>query len=133
MLKFTMFAAFAVAVLAGLPGHALAGAADYTFELVAPEYAKGDAVPVAVRLVNKKTGKPVAGAVIIRSRLDMAPDGMAEHTTSIKAEPGNADQPGVYAFKADLSMEGRWQLSVAAKVQGEAETVIGKLVIRVKK
>jgi hypothetical protein len=30
-------------------------------------------------------------------------------------------------------MEGRWQLSLAAKVQGEAETVVGKLVIRVKK
>jgi hypothetical protein len=133
MSKFLLLAAFIFAGLAGLPSAVLAGAADYAFELVAPEIAKGDAVPVAVRLVNKKTGKPVPGAVIIRSRLDMAPDGMAEHTTSIKPEPASGDQPGIYPFKADLSMEGRWQLSLAAKVQGEAETVVGKLVIRVKK
>lgn len=132
MLKIALFVALAFAALAGLSDQVFAGAADYAFELVAPELPKGDAVPVAVRLVHKKTGKPVPGAVIIRSRLDMAPEGMAEHTTAIKPEPAG-DQPGVYVFKADLSMEGRWQLSLAAKVQGEAETVVGKVVLRVKK
>jgi len=31
----------------------------------------------------------------------------------------------------DLSMEGNWQISVAAKVQGEAETVQARIVIEV--
>lgn len=118
-----------VALLSAFAPQALAGAADYQFELVKAELPKGDAVPVLVRLLNKKTGKPVEGAIIIRSRLDMAPEGMAEHATGIKATP--TDQPGVYAFNAELSMEGRWQLSLAAKVQGEPETVVGKLILKV--
>ena len=44
-----------------------------------------------------------------------------------------ANEPGVYAFKTDLTMAGRYQLSVAAKVQGEPETVIGKVVIKASK
>lgn len=120
-----------IAILCGLSGQAIAAAADYAFELVKAELPKGDSVPVLVRLINKKTGKPVEGAIIIRSRLDMAPEGMAEHATGIKATPSG--QPGVYAFTAELSMEGRWQLSLAAKVQGEPETVIGKVIINVDK
>jgi hypothetical protein len=112
-------------------GPALAGADDYGFELVNAELPKGDAVPVLVRLVDKKTGKPVMGAIVIRSRIDMAPEGMAEHATAIKAAPSK--QPGVYAFNAELSMEGRWQLSLAAKVQGETETVVGKVILKVGK
>lgn len=129
-----MFRISTIVVLAALCAWstpAAAGAADYTFELVKADLPKGDDVPVLVRLVNKKTGKPVDGAVIIRSRLDMAPEGMAEHATTIKATP--TDQSGVYAFKAELSMEGRWQLSLAAKVQGEPETVVGKLIVKVNK
>jgi hypothetical protein len=39
-------------------------------------------------------------------------------------------KPGVYSFKTDLSMQGRWLLSIAAKVQGEPETVVGKITFR---
>jgi hypothetical protein len=35
----------------------------------------------------------------------------------------------VYRFKANVSMAGRWQLSLAAKVQGETGTVESKLVM----
>lgn len=118
-----------IAILCGFSSRALAAAADYTFEPVKAELPKGDNVPVLVRLVNKQTGQPVEGAIIIRSRLDMAPEGMAEHATAIKAAPSK--QPGVYAFNAELSMEGRWQLSLAAKVQGEMETVVGKIILKV--
>lgn len=127
MIKFSSI--LVIAMLCGLSGQAIAAAADYAFELVKAELPKGDSVPVLVRLINKKTGKPVEGAIIIRSRLDMAPEGMAEHAAGIKATP--SEQPGVYAFKAELSMEGRWQLSLAAKVQGEPETVVGKIIIKV--
>ena len=130
LMKLSQVAALAATMsLAGFP--AFAAASDYAFEPVSAEMKKGDDVTVAVRLTNKATGKPVADAVIIRSRLDMAPDGMAEMESPIAPLP--AQEPGIYAFKTDLSMAGRYQLSIAAKVQGEAETVIGKVVIKASK
>jgi hypothetical protein len=95
--------------------------------LVQSEAKKGDAT-IAVRLVNKKTGKAVPDAVIITKRLDMAPEGMAEMGTKIDQVPST--EPGVYRFQTNLSMEGRWQLSLGAKVQGEAATVQGKLMLK---
>jgi len=47
----------------------------------------------------------------------------------LTAVPSN--EPGVYSFKSELAMEGRWLLSIAAKVQGEPETVIGKVIFKV--
>lgn len=117
------------ATIINVPAHA--GAKDYAFEPVQAELKKGDDVAFAVRLVHKPSGKPVPGAVIIRTRADMAPDGMAEMETPVTAAPGG--EPGTYGFKADLSMAGRWQLSVAAKVQGEPETVVGKVTFKVSK
>lgn len=109
----------------------LAAAGDYAFEPVNAEMKKGEDVTVAVRLINKITGKPVPDAVIFRTRVDMAPDDMAEMESPVSPLPAN--EPGVYAFKTDLTMAGRYQLSVAAKVQGEPETVIGKVVIKASK
>ncbi len=86
---------------------------------------------VTVQLVNKKTGKPVPDAVIFATRLDMAPDGMPEMATKIVREPGG--EPGSYRFKAAFGMEGRWLLSLGAKVQGETGTVESKLVITAQK
>jgi Golgi nucleoside diphosphatase len=107
---------------------AWAGAIDYAFEPVAAELKKGDDVVVAVRLMHKPTGKPVTDAVIVRTRVDMAPDGMADMVSPVAQMPGN--EPGVYAFKTDLPMAGRYLLSVAAKVQGEPETVVGKVILK---
>jgi YtkA-like len=101
---------------------------DYEFQLVQTEVRKGDSAIVAVRLINKKTGKTVPDAVISAKRIDMAPDGMAEMATRIEQLPST--EPGIYRFKANLSMEGRWQLSLAAKVQGETGTVESKLVLK---
>jgi len=107
---------------------ALAGANDYAFEPVAAELKKGDDVTVAVRLLHKPSGKPVPDAVIVRTRVDMAPDGMAGMESPVSAVP--ASDPGVYAFKTDLSMPGRWLLTLAVKVQGEPETVVGKVIFK---
>jgi hypothetical protein len=38
--------------------------------------------------------------------------------------------PGVYKFKAAVTMAGGWQLSLGAKVQGETGTVENKLVLQ---
>jgi YtkA-like len=124
-------AAVLAAALGLTAGAAFAAASDYAFEAVMAEMKKGDDVTVAVRLVHKPTGKPVADAVIIRTRVDMAPDGMAEMQSPVSPLP--ASEPGVYAFKTNLPMEGRYQLSVAVKVQGEPETVTGKVIVKASK
>jgi hypothetical protein len=100
---------------------------DYEFQLVDQSVKKGDAI-IAVRLIHKPDGKPVPDAVIFATRLDMTPDGMQEMATKITPMP--SAEPGVYKFKATVSMAGGWQLSLGAKVQGETGTVESKLVLK---
>lgn len=125
--KYLLATAFAVG-MSLTSAAAWAAAVDYAFEPVAAEMKKGDDVVVAVRLLHKPTGKPVADAVIIRTRVDMAPDNMADMVSPVAAVTSN--DPGVYAFKTDLPMAGRYLLSVSAKVQGEPETVVGKVIFK---
>ena len=125
--KFTLTSAvFAAAV--SLTSAAFAGANDYTFEPVKAEVKKGDGVILTVRLVHKPTGKPVSDAVIFSPRIDMSPEGMA--TMTAPATPAVGAEPGTYNFKTDLVMAGRWLLTVSAKVQGEQETVTGKVTFK---
>jgi hypothetical protein len=128
MIEKFLSAGIAIAVVASLAGPVFAGANDYVFEPVKAEVKKGDDVVVSVRLKHKATGKPVTDAVIVQTRIDMSPDAMGEMTSPLTPVPSN--EPGVYSFKTDLSMQGRWLLSIAAKVQGEPETVVGKITFR---
>ena len=123
------FAAFGLATITSASA-ALAGAADYEFQPVAVDVKNGPGSELAVRLVHKPTGKPVEGALLIRTRLDMSPDSMGEMTAKHTAMPGT--DPGVYRFKADLTMAGGWAFKVQAKVPGEAETVEGSVVFKAK-
>ena len=116
------------AMLAATNVAAFAGANDYLFEPVNAQVKKGDDVIVSIRLRHKQTGKPVTDAIIVQKRIDMSPDAMGEMVSQLTVVP--TSEPGVYSFKTDLSMEGRWLLSVAAKVQGEPETVVGKITIQ---
>ncbi|MGE0420746.1 MAG: FixH family protein [Reyranellaceae bacterium] len=102
--------------------------ADYEFRLVQPNLKQGDGAMVSVRLVDKRTGGPVPDAVIFAMRIDMAPDGMPTMTTSIEALPST--EPGIYRFTTNLTMEGGWQLSLGAKIQGETGTLQNKLILR---
>jgi hypothetical protein len=135
MKKFNISRAFRAALVGiaviGLAGIARADIKDYEFKLVEPTVAVGKDKIVTVQLVNKKTGKPVPDAVIFATRLDMAPEGMPEMATKIAREPGG--EPGSYRFKAAFGMEGKWLLSLGAKVQGETGTVETKLVITAQK
>jgi hypothetical protein len=124
-------AALIAAAVIGPFGNAKADIGDYEFRLTEPSVAVGKDRLVTVQLVNKTTGKPVPDAVIFAVRLDMAPDSMPEMSTKIVREPGG--EPGTYRFKAAFGMEGRWQLSLGAKVQGETGTVETKLVITAQK
>lgn len=122
---------FAAALAVGVSlaaNAALAGAKDYEFQTVTAETKKGDDVIVAVRLVHKPSGKPVEGAVIIRTRIDMSPDKMGDMVSPVAPAPSK--EPGTYAFKTDLPMAGSYLFSLAAKVQGEPETVVGKVILK---
>ena len=127
--KFFQRAAAAL-VVGALATAAYAGKNDYVFEPVSVEVRNGNNSELAVRLVDKRTGKPVEGAVLFRTRLDMSPDSMGEMTAKHTAEPSK--QPGVYRFRADLTMAGGWALKVMAKVPGENETVEGTVVFKAK-
>ena len=124
-------ALLSVVLLTGMPSKSLADVNDYEFQLVDQAIKTGPDKIITVRLINKASGKPVPDAVIFATRLDMAPDGMQEMATKVTPMPGT--EPGTYRFKATLSMAGRWQLSLGAKVQGETGTVENKLVITAQK
>jgi hypothetical protein len=125
--KFFVACSLATALIASAPNAARADVKDYEFQLVQNEIKKGDA-ELVVRLVNKRTKAPVPNAVIFAKRIDMAPDGMATMQESIEELPSTT--PGEYRFKTTLSMQGRWQLSLGAKVQGETGSVQSKLVVK---
>ncbi len=114
--------------LASLTVPALADVKDFEFQLVQADVKQGDGAIVAVTLVNKRTMQPVPNAVIFAKRIDMAPEGMGSMTSPLSELP--SERPGEYRFKTNLSMGGRWQLSLGAKVQGEAGSVQSRLILK---
>ena len=123
----TLAAALAVS-LALVAQSALAGAKDYTLELVETIRPVGAGAILTVRLTDLRSGAPVEDAVIFATRMDMAPDGMETMTTPVTLLPTEA--PGQYRFSTDLTMAGNWRFSVAVKVQGEVETVEAELLLQ---
>ena len=115
--------ALVLAVASGAVQPALAKAQDYRFELAGKPEMSGGKDIIRVRLVHVPDGKPVPGAVIFESRADMGPAGMPTMTGPIKAMPSN--EPGIYSFEIEPGMAGTWAITLAAKVQGETETVRG--------
>lgn len=124
----TVLATLVVATQLSVP-MAQAAASDYNLVLVETTYPFGDGAVLELRLIDTRTNAPVEGAVIFATRLDMEPDGMETMTSTVLVLAGK--EPGLYCFSADLTMDGNWRFSVAAKVQGEAETVQAQIVIEV--
>jgi hypothetical protein len=122
-------AALVVAALASAP--AWAAPEDYKFELVGPPAKSGKETVLKVRLVHVPDNKAVADAIIIQTRLDMAPGGMAEMAAPVQPMP--AGEAGVYQFRAEPSVAGDWALHLSAKVQGEAGTVRGTVPFKAQK
>jgi hypothetical protein len=115
---------------AALIAWAAADSQNYEFKLVAENVPQAENALISVRLIHKPTGNAVPDAVIFARRLDMAPDGMPTMTADLEAIP--SEESGVYRFRANLGMEGSWRLSLAAKIQGLAETVQTRLVFKAK-
>jgi hypothetical protein len=109
----------------------MAPTTGYRFELAAPPKSAGAGKSiVSIRLVHG--GKPVGGAIIIQSRADMEPAGMAAHTAPIK--PIGEKPPGTYSFMIDNGAVWKkpddWAVGFSAKVQGVAQTVTGKVTVK---
>jgi len=119
----TLAGATALACVLALTAiQAQAAASDYRFEVVGKPRLVAKKDIVQVRLVRVADGKPVPDDVIFESKADMGPAGMETMTAPVKAMPPKA---GIYSFEVDPGMAGTWALHLAAKVQGEAETVRG--------
>ncbi len=112
------------AALTGLGGLATAASAApaqieattaYKLELLTPKVAPGP-TQIVVRFVDR-AGKPVPGAVVTATRLDMSPSGMGSMTAPVTVAKGM--KPGLYRFDANLAMPGRWALTVAAKAPSQ--------------
>lgn len=123
---FLRAAAMSAALIMAAAGPAFADSKDYEFQLVDKDVKQGDAT-IAVKLVHKPSGKPVPDAVIFAKRIDMGPDQMEAMTAPL--EPLPSTEPGIYRFKTELTMAGRWALSLGAKVRGETGTVESKLIV----
>jgi hypothetical protein len=122
---------FALALVEFLCSSASAGSDDYLFEPVQPELRTSMAAQIAVRLVRKVTREPIIDAKIVQLRFSMpAEPGHPNRMTSTIVPLPHSD-PGVYAFKVPLTMEGLWLLSIAVNVQGEPEPVVGEIGFRV--
>ncbi len=121
----------AQALALGAAMSAQAAPEDYAFKIMDSEIPPGEGAIFSVSLTDLRTNTPVTGAVIFTTRLDMAPDGMEGMTSPVEVLP--EDTPGIYSLKADLAMAGNWRLQIAAKVQGEADTVQGELIFGAQK
>jgi hypothetical protein len=122
--------ALVITTIAGITGP-YAAAADYRFEAVGKPQASAGKSIVTVRLVHVPDSKTVPGAIIIQSKADMGPSGMADMTAPVQALPPK--EPGIYRFEVQPGMAGKWMLSLAAKIQGEAETVRGGVTVELAK
>src|SRR5437762_13789051 len=91
-------AMLAALILPALTANSFGAAKDYRFELAGtPQKTGKGASTVSVKLVHLPDNKPVTGAIIIQSRADMGPIGMAAMTAPIKPLP---EQPsGTYRLE----------------------------------
>jgi hypothetical protein len=123
MSAYRILAALTLAAVLSSPSvSSFAAATDYKFELMSATSAGGGKNDVAVRLVHATDDKPVADAIIFESKTDMGPAGMADMPGKVMPMPG---KDGLYHFMTQTGMAGTWALHLAAKVQGETETVRG--------
>jgi hypothetical protein len=120
--------AFAGLALMVISGPCAADPKDYRFELMDKAVKVGAGAVIRIRVVNISTKKSVDDAEVRVNALDMSPEGMAE--MSAKAMPVASNQAEVHAFTANLTMAGRWSLSVEATIPGESAPVRDKLLLR---
>jgi hypothetical protein len=122
--KFSRGALLCAAVLFASFGSTslFAAASDYKFEFVKAEPAGTRITDVTVKLIHIPDSKLVPEAVIFETKADMGPSGMKRMTGQTSLSAASAE-PGMYRIRTETGMGGTWALTLAAKVQGEIETV----------
>lgn len=132
-MRISMTVLAAALITSAVAATAHAAGKDYRFELAgAPQKdGKGTSI-VSVKLVHLPDNKPVSGAIIIQSKADMGPIGMAAMGAPAKPLP---EQPaGTYRLEIQngpvWKKPDNWALTLDVKVQGEPETVHGSVVVK---
>ena len=123
--------AYAQGMGMAMKGPAAAATMGYRYEVAGPVQSGGAGKSiVSVRLLHDS--KPVSGAIIIQSKADMGPIGMAAMTAPIR--PLGEKPPGTYRFEVSngpvWNKPDNWALSFSAKVQGVAQTVSGSVTVK---
>jgi predicted metal-binding membrane protein len=101
----------------------------YQFEIIELKTVGSGKTTVTVRLLCVPDSKPVKGAVILETKTDMGPGGMAEMLGKVTPLPSN--RPEFYRFLIETGMAGKWRLILGAKVQGEPDAVRGAVIFDV--
>ncbi len=104
---------------------------DYRIELVDKIVKAEIGAIIRIRVVNISSKKSIPNADVQVNSLDMSPDGMAE--MNAKALPMPSNDAEVHSFSADLSMPGRWALSLEAQIPGESGPLRDKLLLRTRR
>ena len=131
-MRVSVIVTLAAIALSATASNSFGAAKDYRFELAGAPQTSNGVSTVSVRLLHLPDSKPVLGAIVIQSRADMGPIGMAAMAANIKSLPEKP--PGTYRFEIQNGVVWKkpdnWALTLAAKVQGEAETARGSIVVK---
>lgn len=112
-----------------LPTASAAAPTDYRFEAVANTVERGVGVPLRVRVLYAATGQPVPGLEVRGAFVDRSPDGQVGGSHPAFFTP-SLDY-GLYSFRADLPVDGRWALIFTARIAGEPQPVTANVVFTV--
>lgn len=112
-----------------LPIASLAAPTDYRFEAVTDTVERGVGVPLRVRALHSPNGQPAAGIEFREARVDRSPDGQVGGSHPAFFTPGL--DYGIYSFRADLPVDGRWALTFTARIPGELQPVTASVVFSV--
>jgi Cu(I)/Ag(I) efflux system membrane fusion protein len=96
------------------------------WEAVSAQVLAGQNVRLTLRLVDANSNVIAAPITVTSTRLDMGPDNMAAMMAPLRPVPNT--EPGTLAFDTDLTMAGRWALTISARVEGYAEPITGMVV-----
>jgi hypothetical protein len=104
----------------------------YRFDVLDQPVPVGAHTELTIKITDASTGQPIQGATITGGGLEMThvhpphkgspPGGMTTRMGGDVKFVGSSG-PGLYQLMADVSMPGKWQLNISAKIPGETKPV----------
>ena len=98
----------------------------YRWQAITAEVAAAPAQQFSIRLIGPQ-GAVVEGVEIVDARLDMSPEGMAAMGTPLT--PEGFGEAGVFNYRADFTMAGRWALHLTTKIPGQSDPIDGEVIV----